>query len=70
MLVGVGPPVPKVSLTRVPPKGEHKTSTRPDDPKGSADTYIYIYIFIYIYIYIWIHIYIYIYIYIHIHVYI
>ena len=37
MGVGVGPPGPKVSLTRVSPKGEHKTSTRPDDPKGSAD---------------------------------
>ena len=48
MWVGVGPLVPKVSLTRVSPKGEHKTSTRPDDPKGSADIYIYMYICIYI----------------------
>ena len=35
--LGVGPLGPKVYLTRVSPKGEHKTSTRPDDPKGSAD---------------------------------
>ena len=36
--VGVGPPGPEVSLTRGSPKGEHKNSTRPDDPKRSADT--------------------------------
>ena len=74
---GVGPSAPNVSLARVSSKGEHKTSTRPDDAQGSADTYVYIYICVYIHICIYLYIYIYIYIYIciiyvhiHIHVYI
>ena len=37
MALGVGPPGPQVSLTRVSPKAEHTTSARPDDPKGSAE---------------------------------
>ena len=40
MRVGVGPPGPKVSLTRVSPKGEHKTSTRPQGVGGYVYTYM------------------------------
>ena len=56
MWVGVGPPVPKLSLTWVSPKGEHKTSRRLDDPKRSADI-IYVHMYLYICIYISIYIY-------------
>ena len=60
--VGVGRPGPKVFLTWISPKGEHKTSTRPNDPKGSADIYAYIYIYMYLYAYVYEYIYIYIYV--------
>ena len=44
MWVGAWTLCPKVSLTRVSPKGERKTSTRLDAHKGSADICTHVYV--------------------------